>query len=166
MAHDDSPGQARQRAAETNLMRLAELAGAPPGLVVAAIACERAGLPQGLAAEAGAAAVLAHLPGVAVWAWRASTAPVAIARDLAAARSSFGENTRAVLVLRPRARVLASPLAGEVGATVEGVDAVPLVRAVSALQEDELVRGVDLPWSEEATALLAGAGFVSAPPRA
>ncbi len=153
---------ARRTAAQRNLGRLAALSIAPPGLLLAAIAADSVGeAHRALPPEHATAAAIAELPGIAVWAWPASVTPQAIAGDLAAARSALGEDTRAVLVLRPRARVLSPPFHGEVGAQVHGVDAVPLVRAVSGLEEGELVRGVDVPWSEEAEGRVATAGFVA-----
>jgi hypothetical protein len=94
-----------------------------------------------------------------MWAWAATEAPDIVARDLALARAALGEDARIVLVLRPRARVLSAPLHGEVGAEVEGIDAVPLVLAVGALEEGQLVRGVDVPWSGDAQAAVSLAGF-------
>jgi tetratricopeptide (TPR) repeat protein len=150
----------RRTTAQRNLGRLAALAIAPPGLVVAAIAADAVGgARRTLPPERAAAAALAELPGMALWVWPATAAPEEIGRDLAAARAALGEDARAVLVLRPRARVLTPPFLGEVGAEVEGVDAVPLVRAVGGLEEGELVRGVDVPWSPEAEARVAMAGF-------
>jgi hypothetical protein len=115
--------------------------------------------------EASAATAIAALPGVLFWAWPAGTAPEEIGRDLAAARAALGEETRAVVVLRRQARVLSAPIQGEVCAEIEGVDAVPLVRAVGGLDEGELVRGVDVPWSEEAEHHVSGTGFVARAPR-
>jgi hypothetical protein len=162
MSDDDPRSIDRQRAAERNLARLSALSSGDAGLVVAAIAHEVTKADRALPHDGSSAAAL---PGVAVWAWRAGEDPAVIAADLAAARASLGEGTRAVLVLRPRARVVSPPLHGEVGAVVEAVDAVPLVRAVGGLQEDELVRGVDLRWSDAADARVAEAGFVTAPAR-
>jgi hypothetical protein len=163
-----SPRQAiasRRAAAEMNLGRLLTLASAPPGLVVAALAGEAVGVAQrALPPEGAAAAALADLPGVAVWIWPATTPPEDIGRDLAAARAALGQDARAVVVLRPKARVLSAPFQGEVGAEVEGVDAVPLIRAVSGLDDGELVRGVDVPWSSEAEARVATAGFTAHAP--
>jgi hypothetical protein len=151
----------REASAHRNLERLAALAAAPPGLVVAAIAASSLGGSDGRfpGSKHAAWAALAELPGMAVWAWPRATPPEDIARDLAFARALLGEDTRAVLVLRTRARVISPPLAGEVGANVEGVDAVPLIRAVGGIDEGELVRGVDVPWSEDAEAQVAGGGF-------
>jgi hypothetical protein len=157
---------ARRQAAERNASRLSALAEATaPGLVVAAIAGDGLGVDRALPPELAAAVALAALPGVVVWAWPATATPEEIGRDLAAARASSGDDTRAVIVLRRNARVLSSPFPGEVGAEVEGVDAVPLVHAVGSLEEGELVRGVDVPWSDEAELLVSGAGFVARAPR-
>jgi hypothetical protein len=157
------PNLSREAAARRNLQRLAALAEAPPGLVVATVASSAIGAAQGGASstafDRSGWAALAELPGMAVWAWPSHTAPEAIAGDLTAARAALGEDTRAVLVLRPRARVLSAPLHGEVGVEVEGVDAVPLIRAAGGLDEGELVRGVDVPWSEDAEAHVAAGGF-------
>ncbi len=156
----------RRTVAQRNLGRLAALAIAPPGLVVAAIAAESVGgARRTLPPERASAAAIAELPGMALWIWPASAPPEEIGRDLAAARAALGEDARAVLVLRPQARVLAPPFHGEVGAEVAGVDAVPLVRAVGGLDDGELVRGVDVPWSPEAEARVAMAGFVGRQPR-
>ncbi len=157
------PNVSREAAAHRNLERLAAMADAPPGLVVAAVASAAVGgvhrgLPSTAFARASWAA-LAELPGMAVWAWPSSTPPEEIGRDLVAARAALGDDTRAVLVLRPRARVVSAPLPGEVGAEVEGVDAVPLIRAAGGLDEGELVRGIDVPWSEDAEAQVAAGGF-------
>jgi hypothetical protein len=133
--------------------------------VVAAIAFEPKDAPHAASLDPATAAAVAELPGAVVWAWTRAEASEHIADDLASARAALGEGTRVVLVLRPRARVLSAPLAGEVGAAVEGVDAVPLLRAVAALEEGELVRGVDLPWSAAAEARAADAGFVRRAPR-
>jgi hypothetical protein len=154
------PNVSRQAAAHRNLERLTALSDAPPGLVVAAIAAAAVGGPhRAPLPERSAWAALAELPGMAVWVWPSATPPEEIARDLAAARAALGEDTRAVLVLRPKARVLSAPLPGEVGVEVEGVDAVPLIRAAGGLDEGELVRGVDVPWSEDAEAQVAAGGF-------
>jgi tetratricopeptide (TPR) repeat protein len=153
---------ARRTAAHRNLARLAALAIAPRGLVIAAIASAAIGDDKrALPPERASAAALAALPGMAVWAWPASVAPEEIGRDLAAARASFGEDTRVVLVARPRARVLAPPFHGEAGASVEGIDMVPLIRATGSMDEGEIVRGVDVSWSPEAEARVAMAGFVA-----
>jgi hypothetical protein len=163
MGNDDSANTARRAAAERNLGRLESLATGAPGLVVAAIASEIVGTAApGLPSDSSSAAVIAQLPGVVLWVWPHSAAPELLAGDLAGARAAFGEDTRAVLVVRPRARVVSAPMHGEVGARVEGVDAVPLVRAVGGLQEGELVVGVDLRWSESAEARATEAGFVRA----
>jgi hypothetical protein len=164
MSLDPPSPDARRRAAERNHRRLAALADGAPGLVVAAIAFEPKDASAATLDPASAAAV-AELPGAVVWAWARAEASEHIADDLAKARAALGEATRVVLVLRPRARVLSAPLAGEVGAAMEGVDAVPLLRAVGALEEGELVRGVDLPWSAAAEARAADAGFVPRAPR-
>ena len=156
----------RRTAGQRNLGRLAALSIAPPGLVVAAIAADSiGGARRTLPPERAAAAAIAEMPGMALWVWPTSAAPEEIGRDLAAARAALGEDARVVLVLRPRARVVAPPFHGEVGAVVEGVDAVPLVRAVGALDDGELVRGIDVPWSPEAEARVAMAGFAPQQPR-
>lgn len=166
LAHDE-PGAARRQAAERNARRLAALAEASSaGLVVAAIAGEgHFGMEHALPPEAAAAAAIAALPGVVVWAWPLAATPEQIGRDLAAARAVLGAEARAVVVLRREARVLLAPLQGEVGAAVEGVDAVPLVRAVGGLDDGELVRGVDVPWSDEAERRVSEAGYVARAPR-
>jgi hypothetical protein len=151
----------RRSMALRNAGRLAALVFAPEGLVVAAIAAEGIGARRALPPEEATAAAISELPGVAVWVWPASALPGEIGGDLATARAAFGEDARAVIVLRPKARVLSPPLQGEVGAQVDGVDAVPLVRAVGVLEEGELVRGVGVPWSDEAERLVARAGFVA-----
>ena len=168
VAPGDSTGArlARREAAERNAGRLSALADASsPGLVVAAIAGDALAMDCALPPEHAAAAAIAALPGVAVWAWPATASPEEIGRDLACARATVGVDARAVIVLRRDARVLSSPFQGEVGVEVEGVDAVPLVRAVGGLDEGELVRGVDVPWSEEAERRVSGAGFVARAPR-
>jgi hypothetical protein len=165
MPFHDVSLDARHRAAERNHARLAALAAGPPGLVVAAIAFDASDGGRASRANASAAAVIADLPGAVVWAWSRGDPSEKIAGDLATLRGALGDAARVVLVLRPRARVLSAPLAGEVGAAVEGVDAVPLLRAVSALDEGQLVRGVDVPWSDEAEARAAEAGFVTPAPR-
>jgi hypothetical protein len=168
LAPDDPGGPVllRRCAAERNAARLASLSTASaPGLVVAAIAGEVPSMDRALPPELAAAAAVAVLPGVVVWTWPATVSPEEIGRDLASAKSALGEDTRAVLVLRPAARVLSSPFQGEVGAEVEGVDAVPLVRAVGGIDEGQLVRGVDVPWSDEAERRICAAGFVTRPSR-
>jgi hypothetical protein len=163
---NDRDHAARRSAAQRNLARLtslAEVSTASRGLIVAAIAGALVG-ERGLPPEGSRAAVVAKLPGIAMWAWAAAEAPDAVARDLVTARAALGEDARVVLVLRPRARVTSPPLHGEVGAEVEGVDAVPLVLAVGGLEEGQLVRGVDVPWSEGAEAQVTTAGFAA--PRA
>lgn len=162
----ESELSSRGQAAHRNLAGLRALADGVQGLVLAAIAGPTVGTGVGtgdrsLPPEGSSAAAIAVLPGVAVWAWRVHEAPEGIARDLANARAALGEGTRAVLVVRPRARVLFPPLEGEVGAAVFGVDAVPLVRAVGALAEDQIVRGVDLPWSDAAEEIVSRAGFTA-----
>lgn len=151
----------REAAAQRNLERLAALAEAPPGLIVAAVAAASFGgaLPSPVDLGRARWAALAELPGMALWAWPSATPPEVLARNLVAARAALGEDTRTVLVLRPRARVISAPLRGEVGAEVEGVDAVPLIRAAGGLDEGELVRGIDVPWSEDAEAAVAAGGF-------
>lgn len=151
----------RRTAAHRNLARLAALAIAPRGLLVAALAAAAiGGARRALPDERAAAAALFELPGAAVWAWPASTAPDEVARDLAAARAALGGDARAVLVMRPEARVLAPPFHGEVAASVEGVDAAPLIEAARALGPGTLAREEGVPWSGEAEARAARGGLV------
>ncbi len=85
-------------------------------LVVAAIAAGGAsGTTHALPPDQAAAVAIAALPGVMVWVWPAGATPEEIAHDLAAARATLGEDTRAVMVLRPGARVLSPPAPGRGG---------------------------------------------------
>jgi tetratricopeptide (TPR) repeat protein len=132
---------ARRTAAQRNLGRLAALAIAPRGLVVAAIAADAiGGSRRALPPEGAAAAALFELPGAVVWAWPASTPAEDVARDVAAAKAALGGDARALLVTRPEARVLAPPFPGEVAASVEGVDAAALIAAARALGAGEVAR--------------------------
>ncbi len=150
----------REAAARQNLERLTALAAEPRGLLIAAVAAPTLGPPDRTLPHEGAhAAAIAAMQGAAVWAWPAGAPPEQVARDLAALLGSLGEDARAVLVLRPGARVTAPPLHGEVGAAVEGADATALVVAAQALAEGALARGPDVPWTPEAEALAAAGGF-------
>ncbi len=72
----------RRTTAQRNLGRLAALAIAPPGLVVAAIAADAVGgARRTLPPERSAGAALAEVPGMALWAWPAGAAPEEIGRD-------------------------------------------------------------------------------------
>jgi hypothetical protein len=158
--HEPPESDARRAAATRNLERLAALADAPRGLVLAAIAAPTLGRPERRLPPDGAlAAAIAGMQGSTVWAWPANAPPEGVAQDLAALLGSLGEEARAVLVRRPEARVIAPPLHGEVGAVVEGADATALVVAAQALAPGKLARGPDVPWTPEAEALASAGGF-------
>jgi tetratricopeptide (TPR) repeat protein len=153
---------AQRTAAQRNLGRLAALAIAPRGLVLAAIAAESIGAARhALPPERASAAAIAELPGAAAWAWPATVTPEEVARDLAAARAALGEDTRAALAVRPDARITAPPFQGEVAASLEGVDVLALMATARALPHAALARERDVAWSPEAEALAAMSGLAS-----
>jgi tetratricopeptide (TPR) repeat protein len=153
---------ARRIAGQRNLGRLAALSLVPPGLLLAAIAAEAiGGRRRALPPERAFAAALLEIPGAVLWAFPERTAAEIVGRDLAALRVALGPDTRALLVHRPLARVLAPPFQGEVGPAMEGVDALALIAAAHALEPAALVRGEGVAWSAEAEAQAAMAGFAT-----
>lgn len=157
----------RRNAAQRNLGRLAALTLAPRGLLLAAIASSTiGGAHRALPPERSAGAALLEIPGAAVWGFPIAASIEEVGRDLAALRVALGEGARAVLVARPAARVLAPPFPGELGASLEGVDAAPLLAAASALDAGVLEIAADVAWTPEAEARARMAGFTVRPPAA
>lgn len=152
---------ARRTAAQRNLGRLAALAIAPRGLLLAAIASDAIGAARrALPPERAAGAAIVELPGAAIWAFPSAAPIVEVARDLAALRVALGDDTRVRLVVRPLARVVAPPLLGEVSAAVEGVDAAALIAVACALEPAAISIGADVDWPAEAEARAVMAGYV------
>jgi hypothetical protein len=150
----------RRSAAATNLARLGALALAEPGLVVAVLASDAISVAAPmLPPPDAAAAALFDAPGLAVWAWPATTSLAAVARDLAAARAALGASTRASAWLAPSGRVRRPPFAGEVGARLEGVALAPRLGVAASLPAAELDLDPALAWSPEADALARAAGY-------
>lgn len=150
----------RRNAAQRNLGRLAALTLAPQGLLLAAIASSAIGAAhRALPPERSAGAALLEIPGATVWGFPIAASIEEVGRDLAALRAALGPDTRAVLVSRPGARVLAPPFPGELGAALEGVDAAPLLAAASALDAGLLDLAPDVAWSPDAEARARMAGF-------
>ncbi len=157
----------RRNAAQRNLGRLAALTLAPRGLLLAAIASEAIGSAhRALPPERGAGAALLEIPGATVWGFPIAASIEEVGRDLAALRVALGTDARAVLVMRPAARVLAPPFPGELGALLEGVDAAPLIAAASALEPGVLEIAADVAWTPEAEARARMAGFTGRGPTA
>ncbi|MDI3289222.1 tetratricopeptide repeat protein [Polyangium sp. 15x6] len=147
--------------AQRNLARLSSFCLAPPGLLVAAVASPSAGTGRtSLPSERSAAAALADLPGLVVWAWLASAPVDEVARDLAALKVSLGGDARARLSRVADARVLSAPLAGEVGPLVEALDLGPIVAAALSLPPGTLEVGAGITWDAEAEGRAVMAGFV------
>jgi tetratricopeptide (TPR) repeat protein len=150
----------RRNAAQRNLGRLAALTLAPKGLLVAAIASEAiGGAHRALPPERGAGAALLEIPGAAIWGFPIAASIEEVGRDLAALRASLGPDTRAVLVSRPDAHVVAPPFPGELGASLEGVDAADLIAAARALDAGLLDIAPGVPWTPDAEARARMAGF-------
>lgn len=116
----------RRTAAQRNLARLGALTIAPPGLVIATVTWKGAPRFRALPPERAAGAAIGALPGVAQWAWPLSTQDADVQRDLDALRSALaaaGARDVSVAIARePSARVVSPPFAGEVGASVEGLE--------------------------------------------
>jgi tetratricopeptide (TPR) repeat protein len=151
----------RRTAAQRNLGRLAALTIASPGLLIAIVAggAIGGGAPA-IPPQRAAAAVIAELPGAAVWVWHATTSTAEVARDLSALRAALGEDTRAVLVAAPAGRVSSIPFAGEAGARLEGVSVAPLVAAAVALSPGSLWIARGVPWTADADGLARLSGYV------
>ena len=146
--------------AQRNLARLSSFCLAQPGLFVAAVASPSAGTGRpSLPSERSAAAAIADMPGLVVWAWLASTPLVEVARDLASLKVALGGDARARLSRVADARVLSAPLAGEVGPLVEALDLGPIVAAALSLPPGTLEVGVGIPWDPEAQGRAVMAGF-------
>ena len=151
----------RRNAAQRNLGRLAALTLAPQGMLLAAIASSTiGGAHRALPPERSAGAALLEIPGATVWGFPLAASIEEVGRDLAALRVALGEDARAVLVVRPSARVLAPPFPGELGASLEGVDAAPLIAAASALDPGVLEIAAGVAWSPDAEARARMAGFM------
>jgi hypothetical protein len=153
---------ARRTAAQRNLGRLAALTLAPAGLVIAAIAA--AGPAPGGAAlppERAAAACVAALPGLLVWAWPAAVAPDDVVRDLGELAARVAE-ARAAVALAPPGRVLCPPFAGDVGAELESVEVAPVLARAIALAPGALWIDPALGWPVEADERARAAAFVPA----
>jgi tetratricopeptide (TPR) repeat protein len=154
----------RRNAAQRNLGRLAALTLAPTGLLLAAVASSAiGGAHRALPPERGAGAALLEIPGAAVWGFPIAASIEEVGRDLAALRAALGPDARAVLVSRPSARVLAPPFPGELGASVEGVDAADLIAAARALDAGILEIAPGVAWSPDAEARARMAGFTVRP---
>jgi tetratricopeptide (TPR) repeat protein len=150
----------RRNAAQRNLGRLAALTLAPKGLLLAAIASDTiGGAHRALPPERGAGAALLEIPGAAIWGFPIAASIEEVGRDLAALRASLGPDTRAVLVARPAAHVVAPPVPGELGASLEGVDAADLIASARALDAGVLDIASGVPWTPDAEARARMAGF-------
>ncbi len=150
----------RKTSALRNLSRLSALCLAPPGLLVAAVAspnARRLTLPS----ERSSAAAIADMPGLVVWAWRASAPLVEVARDLASLKVSLGGEAAAAVERLPTARVLAGPLAGEVGPMLDAVGLPHLVATALGLPAGTLELGHAIDWDAEAEARAVMAGFAT-----
>lgn len=155
----------RKTAALRNLARLSALCLAPPGLVVAAVVSPGATRTL-LPSERSAAAAIADMPGIVVWAWRVDALLVEVARDLASLKVSLGGEARATLVRLSQARVLAGPLAGEVGPVLDAPELGEVVAKALALSPGTLEIGHGLVWDPEAEARAVMAGFTTQRPGA
>jgi tetratricopeptide (TPR) repeat protein len=152
----------RRTAAQRNLGRLAALTIASPGLLIAIVAGGAiGGGATAIPPQRAAAAVIAELPGAAVWVWHATVAAAEVARDLSALRASLGEDTRAVLTFALAGRVTAIPFAGEAGARLEGASVAPLVAAAVELAPGSLWIARDVSWSADADGLARMSGYVT-----
>ncbi len=150
----------RRNAAQRNLGRLAALTLAPKGLLVAAIASDAiGGAHRALPPERSAGAALLEIPGASVWGFPLAASIEEVGRDLAALRAALGPDTRAVLVARPLAHVVAPPFPGELGASLEGIDAADLIAAARALDAGILDVDHSVSWSPDAEARARMAGF-------
>ncbi|MDI1429942.1 tetratricopeptide repeat protein [Polyangium sorediatum] len=146
--------------AQRNLARLSSFCLAPSGLLVAAVASPSAGTGRpSLPSERSAAAAIADMPGIVVWAWLASTPIVEVGRDLASLKVALGGDARARLSRVAEARVLSAPLAGEVGPLVEALDLGPIVAAALSLPPATLEVGASVAWDPEAEGRAVMAGF-------
>ncbi|HVK71614.1 MAG TPA: tetratricopeptide repeat protein [Polyangium sp.] len=146
--------------AQRNLARLSSFCLAPPGLFVAAVASPSAGTGRpSLPSERSAAAAIADMPGIVVWAWLANTPSVEVGRDLASLKVALGGDARARLSRVAEARVLSAPLAGEVGPLVEALDLGPIVAAALSLPPGTLEVGASVAWDPEAEGRVEMAGF-------
>ncbi|MDI1478301.1 tetratricopeptide repeat protein [Polyangium sp. y55x31] len=146
--------------AQRNLARLSSFCLAPPGLFVAAVASPSAGTGRpSLPSERSAAAAIADMPGLVVWAWLASAPVDEVARDLASLKVALGGDARARLSRVADARVLSAPLAGEVGPLVEALDLGPIVAAALSLPPGTLEVGAGIAWDPEAEGRAVMAGF-------
>jgi len=152
----------RRTAAQRNLGRLAALTIASPGLLLAVVTGSAiGGGASAIPPQRAAAAVIAELPGAAVWVWHATVAAAEVARDLSALRASLGEDTRAVLTVVATGRVTSIPFAGEAGARLDGVSVAPLLAAVVELAPGSLWIARDVPWSADADGLARMSGYVT-----
>lgn len=143
-----------------NLGRLAALTLAPPGLVVAVLASAAVGtLQQAIPSRRSSAALVAQLPGVAVWAWPVAASSVEVARDLSSFRAAAGDDARAAVERYPEGRIVAAPLAGEVGARLDGVDLAATAVELMAAPAATLWRGTAVAWDGEAEALALMSGY-------
>jgi tetratricopeptide (TPR) repeat protein len=150
----------RRNAAQRNLGRLAALTLAPKGLLLAAVAADSiGGAHRALPPERSAGAALLEIPGAAIWGFPLAASIEEVGRDLAALRVALGPDTRAVLVARPLAHVVAPPFPGELGASLEGVDAADLIAAARALDAGLLDVDHSVSWSPDAEARARMAGF-------
>ncbi|MEZ4298807.1 MAG: tetratricopeptide repeat protein [Polyangiaceae bacterium] len=116
----------RRTAGQRNLARLGALTIAPPGLVIATATWKSAPRARVLPPERAACAAIGALPGTAQWAWPLSAPEADVERDVAALKSILAAagatHVNVSLARAPRARVVCPPFAGEVAATVEGLD--------------------------------------------
>ena len=150
----------RRNAAQRNLGRLAALTLAPKGLLLAAIASDAiGGAHRALPPERSAGAALLEIPGASIWGFPIAASIEEVGRDLAALRAALGPDTRAVLVARPEAHVVAPPFPGELGASLEGVDAASLIASARALDAGILDIAPGVAWSPDAEARARMAGF-------
>jgi hypothetical protein len=152
----------RRVAAQRNLARLAALTIGGVGLYVAAIRSAAIGAEAGRSAiptlRARAAAV-AELPGIVVWVWPLASPIAEVARDLASARATLGEDTSAALVVAPEAVVLSPPFAGEVSARVRDARIADAIASAMREEPGSLRLESTVAWSPDAEALAKLAGY-------
>jgi tetratricopeptide (TPR) repeat protein len=164
-APDELASIADQRtAALRNLARLSALSLAPRGLIIAAAASGGVGsslrnavLPH----DRTNAVSVADIPGLVVWAWPMVTAVAQIGKDLVVLRNMLGADARISLVRYADARVVAGPLAGEVGPRLEAPGFGSAIFAALALPGGMLLVAPDIAWDQEAETVTAAAGFTT-----
>ncbi|MBK8257567.1 MAG: tetratricopeptide repeat protein [Polyangiaceae bacterium] len=116
----------RRTAGQRNLARLGALTLAAPGLLIARAAWKGAVRTRPLPPERAACASIGGMPGAVAWAWPLSTPDADVERDVAALRSQLegqgASNVTVTLEKQPKARIVCPPFAGEVSATLDGLE--------------------------------------------